>query len=991
MSPRQRLFGLGALLLLAAAVLWIAGGAGPGDEGEERDAPVLRRASAAANGAAASSTAAQGAPGAGDAGASQAAPDDGRSIALLDPATPAAVHVAAPVAVAPEFGESVFRGRIVDDAGQPIALATIVYWPNEVSQALYGLDTLSSGAALDVLPRASSASDGRFEVRGLHREGFGITGMYPWPCLVVLAGDLAIRVQACEGFHGGDFDAGDIALEPGAPLSGRVVDDSGRPVAGAFVVPWSPTGRSLRGVLKGGLGADGLLIGFFAATATDGSGRFRTGALWDGSTELVLTASGFTELRLKDVPVTAGSRNDLGDLVLGAAALLAGRVQNAGGEPVAGARVLAWNAELYGLEQISETRDAILDILRIMDDQPDTRTDAAGRFALQTGRAGTHHLIVDAPGFEPLAVGEVLPGAGELKLTLARAATLRLVLQDAASFEPVRGAQVTARRRNLAAGGAQGQKLPVRADSAPGTFLVERIGRLRTELTVEAPGYATTILSIPGAQATVMLERREGLVREAAVSGRVTDAQGTPLGQATVVARWVHDDPDAPASVRLSESGDMSTKEDGPGTSAAGGWPPGERAAPLPVQRSRVQGLTDAQGGYVLGTLSPGEWVLRADGEGFGAEERAVAVGPEQDTAQVDFTLLPAASVFGHSLDEDGSPLRQKQMFFWRDPQDRKGQEPAREFTPDAQGRYEVRDLRPGTWSLMGQGLEFTLAPGERRELDFRRPPIAGLTGRVLDAGGAPVPDAWVLIGVPQPGSGDSVPHSVRADARGEYAWKQHQLGPRELIATTASGSGASEPVPVELEPGEQRRVDLRLGGLVVRGVVRRGDGAAVTGASVRILPAGGGGRGFTVESGGVVTTFGSVSCDADGRFEMRDLTPGEYVASAKAPGFRSESELAFALGASAVPELELRVEATGSIVGTARRASGVPVKNATAVMGDAPGQHAWARTDVGAFELEELGAGTWRIFIEELGSVAAERTVVLAPGERVRVELIVP
>src|SRR6185369_213973 len=102
----------------------------------------------------------------------------------------------------------------------------VAYWPGSATLALYGLDGDSYGAALDVLPRVTTGDDGRFELQGRHKPGTGWLSLSDDPMLVILSGELATLSRACKGFAGGTFDAGDLALEPGARLSGRVVDGS---------------------------------------------------------------------------------------------------------------------------------------------------------------------------------------------------------------------------------------------------------------------------------------------------------------------------------------------------------------------------------------------------------------------------------------------------------------------------------------------------------------------------------------------------------------------------------------------------------------------------------------------------------------------------------------------------------------------------------------------------------------------------------------------
>ncbi len=246
-------------------------------------------------------------------------PEDVASTAPAEP--PAATGADQPPAFA-------FRGRVVDHLGAPIAGATVIWWPSEAASELYGLTEgmWSDLPERDALPRVLTDRSGRFEVEARHVSGQGFTGLYDDPHLVVVAQDFAIRDHACRAYSGGEYDAGDIALEPGGWLEGRVVDQAGRPIAGARVRPWNPRTRSVKGVASQDE-SFGLLSGVFAAVVTAPDGTFRTGGLWDGKVQVGIGADGFLDRYFDDyVPVTAGQATRMGDVVLDAGAAVAGVV-----------------------------------------------------------------------------------------------------------------------------------------------------------------------------------------------------------------------------------------------------------------------------------------------------------------------------------------------------------------------------------------------------------------------------------------------------------------------------------------------------------------------------------------------------------------------------------------------------------------------------------------------------------------------------------------
>ncbi|HNC97693.1 MAG TPA: carboxypeptidase-like regulatory domain-containing protein, partial [Myxococcota bacterium] len=155
---------------------------------------------------------------------------------------------------------------------------------------------------------------------------------------------------------------------------------------------------------------------------------------------------------------------------------------------------------------------------------------------------------------------------------------------------------------------------------------------------------------------------------------------------------------------------------------------------------------------------------------------------------------------------------------------------------------------------------------GQTVRTSLALPPVGSLSGRVLDAEGAPVPEALISLRVIDPLNGES--RSLRADVSGRYDIATVRAGPAQVIATHPR-TGAVGLVEVEVLPFAQVQCDLSLG---VVGVVTvralDGQGLPVPGARVRVQDgplqrdgiADGAGR-FTV----VGVDAGSLSVEARG------------------------------------------------------------------------------------------------------------------------------
>jgi protocatechuate 3,4-dioxygenase beta subunit len=941
---------LGSGLLLTGAAWWLMRAGADG--GAAGSATVLGHAPTAADASGFGADAWR--------AARAAAPADLHAEPADDaPAAAAAATPAGPATVAEDTVDALLRGRVVDAAGAPIAGATVVYWPNDATLPAYGLDLRSTAEALDVLPRSVTNASGRFELPARHRNHAEHTRHYNDPQVIAISGDLAVRAHQCEDFTGGELDVGDLALEPGARLTGRIVDEAGRPVAGARVQPWNPAGRSLHGLVdKESDWAFCNPPNECIATTSGADGRFATGALWDGRTQLSISADGFLDEFRDKLPVKVGERNDLGDIVLARGTALAGLVRDAQGTPVADARVLAFEPSGFDFwAHQGQDADVLLNQLHEREHDEGVRTDAAGRFLIGNRPPTNHSLFVDAAGFEPLRVGDLLPGRGELSLTLIRAATLRLAVIDAATHELIAAAAARARRLSESKVDTEGIELPVHAGERAGVLVVERLGLRRTQIVVEAPGWGAVAIALEGATPPARLERIVELPREVRVTGRVTATDGAPIDEATVVARS-----------RLDE--------------------------PFPLEQ--VQARSDAEGRYALAGLGPGDWLVTADAPEFAPAERELPLVDGMPLPDTDFLLQPAASVFGVCSSDDGTPeTRVRKLFTWTDPQDHAARE-ERETRSDDQGRYELRDLRPGTWHVSGNpSLDVTLAAGERRELDLLENLEARIAVQVLHADGTPVPHAWVFGRMHVGAIKSSFPILQRTDDEGRFRMKPAQAGRYDFVgAGGAPGGGLSAPMSFELHEGEQRDVDLRLGTLVVRGlVVDSADGSPVAGAEVSVLPLLDDGETCaygSISSGSEVFRFHGVS-DAEGRFEVQGLSPGRHAVSVSGIEAEAEKQPDLALAPGSVAELQVRVTRTGFVAGSARTASGVPVKAWTIVSAERPGASRSAAIEGGRFELKGLLPGTWTLTIKDDEAILVQQNVTVVAGQQAEAELIVP
>ena len=381
----------------------------------------------------------------------------------------------------------------------------------------------------------------------------------------------------------------------------------------------------------------------------------------------------------------------------------------------------------------------------------------------------------------------------------------------------------------------------------------------------------------------------------------------------------------------------------------------------------------------------------------FGAGLAAVA---QRDNAAAP---LPRAAgqpatgtIAGRVLTIDGAPLRSAEVRV----RSANGA-PFRAATTDANGSFEIRDVRYGSWSVTASKPGFiTMSAGQRDPrqpetlvpvnsstrgtLTFALPRGGVITGSVLDEYGDPVAGvivtalrlrisegrrAWISASIPD-----------RTDDTG--AFRLHSLPAGDYYVSARrglSGDGvtgaASLPTyfPGTGSIADAQRLALRAGdekpGVVfplrptravrVSGVVVDSKGTPREGAEVELLDAS--------DLAVVARPFGNFGqTQPDGRFGMLNVPPGEYILAGKVSrGTNEEPEAAFlpvTVGTGEVAGVTVATRAGATITGVVTAESGetLPASlratvRAQQVRGLTPRRSATSERGTGAFTIEGL------------------------------------
>ena len=318
---------------------------------------------------------------------------------------------AEPVTLELVRGARVF-GRVVDPGGGGAAGARVRCVASAIEDLTVQTGPLPLAAEAAALPSGAGRALGTTRAAVADREGrFAVDDLIPgrYRIEIAHAGAEPLRSDEFALAPAERHDVGKLALHPGFPVTGRVVDEGGGPIDGARVVV---TG-----------GASPTSAGLF--TLTDAGGHFAL-ALPAGGYRLAASASGHGTAQAA-VDVAAGSSPPALEIKLARAeARLEGLVRDDGGRPLARARLAAWSAD--ALEPgVTPAGTPIASGV----------ADVGGHFTIAPLPAGDVRLEIHHPDY-PTSVQVVTPGkyanltvpfpggvAGELKAKTTGAAVAR--------------------------------------------------------------------------------------------------------------------------------------------------------------------------------------------------------------------------------------------------------------------------------------------------------------------------------------------------------------------------------------------------------------------------------------------------------------------------------------------------------------------------------------------------------------------------------------
>lgn len=776
-------------------------------------------------------------------------------------------------------------GRLVDRAGEPVpgARARVIEAPESGGLSYHYVDGEIAADA-----EATAGADGRFTVRHLTAGRYELLAVHP---------DHATRrlppIQVPEGET---VDLGTIELAPGGRLAGRVVDPGGAPVEGVSVTAGAARETDFEAMLLG------------ASRRSDFDGHFElTGLTLEEPLRLTASHADYPAVELTGIELPLAEPL-LIELRRGAS--LFGRVLGPHDQPIEGARVWAEvRVPIDGGSRSAGSGHAV--------------TGADGGFEIEGLGAGALRLTARAEGYPAGEVGGLTIGedgdVGPIEIRLAAGAEVSGRVR-APDGSPAPGTRVSIHTgRTPAEVGVDRPSLLARPEEAVppsdasalsdarGEFVARGValGPATIEAEHERLGDAAAELVVrPGANSIELILDRRGRIegRVVAGAGPVAGAmvELTVSGPSSFSWRFAPTDAEGRFLFRWLTAGDYRLDASAPGLLLDG--PPVTVTladAPGPLVEliltageeiaGRLLGVPEAEllrvrisahsndvprswsaspgpdGHYRLTGLEPGRWTVSAYAETGRSARGEVEVAAGGGPYRLDLDLGGGLTLTG-SVRVDGEPLAGAAVAITG----AGGGVPLGAHVETAfDGTFRAEGLEPGDYRIVvGSGgstlgrRELTLSGDGEIHLDL---PAAALSGRVVDAEGAPVAEASVLVQLAgQPGL-EGISGMASTDAAGRFALSR--LAPDRYEVSAAVQGKPVARATVSLEAGDRREVELRL----------------EAGSELILMPRlSGGGQPhlltlFVLDAGDVPVYVGEAQVASDGAAVFSDVPAGAW------------------------------------------------------------------------------------------------------------------
>lgn len=832
------------------------------------------------------------------------------------------------------------EGRVTDSTGGPIAGAMVIPRRSNPNSGDFGF---SFSAPLEL--EATTDSNGNYKIDGL-APNTQIT------VAATIRGRVPAATEAFEVKLGTPRIAPDIVLKDGKEVTGRVLDQGGKPVSGASVNMW-----------KMGPGLDFYLEtrGQADMTTTDAEGNFAIRGLDERNITINVNAPGKGSALKRNV--APGTRDVM--IQLENLGTIRGRIVASGTKDAALAGAMLATARVEAVKSNSGMGPMILRALG--DDSMSDHVSPGGEFEITGIEKGKYRVQVTGDSLAP-AMSEEVEVTTErpvenLQIMVVPGAVLVVNVTKAGTGEPVKDAKVRLK------------------ENRPMSEEMKMFGDMEDE-DIEAAGNGNVVTRsspLPGGgvtrSRTAVRAARTVSVDSTSVAPRGAVGGSSPRG--VRMPRFRGNDPEQASK---PDPYNEVVKTDELGNAKFTGLPfakfdlsaKADDLAPAPVKPVDLQNST--------GTLAFEEKIAMSEGGALGG----VVMRPDGEPAM------------GANVQIVGPEPQTK----------------SRRASVDSQGNYSFEHLPAGAYHVKllkksrsdGEGATFSvtgadavvegepvaIVDGKTAKLDLAAPALSVVTGMVTLAG-APLAGAKVSLtsagemdfgDFEGPFGGGGGRLSATTDANGKFKISDVEAGKYQISARRA-GSVRAAKKTFEVT-NTRETVDISIPRGAVEGRVIKLDGAdPVAGATVTLIDDNPGEKSeqrvmmavaLDTSSGGEVVTFdgnGSVKTDSEGRYKIEDLPPGRYRVKAKGTGFREMRSEPFEVAENQrVTDVDVKLGKAATLVGRVTGPGGAARSGVLVSLDKAEGgaPKMTVSDAEGRFKFTSLDPGEYRLLPQAMG-----------------------
>ncbi|MCH2104102.1 MAG: carboxypeptidase-like regulatory domain-containing protein [Planctomycetes bacterium] len=813
--------------------------------------------------------------------------------------------------------------------------------------------------------------DGLFEARALPTELF-------WLGRVESPDYIDARTDATKLEPGEDRELS-VALELGARLSGRAINEQGEPIEGVEV-SIRPTNDTRFWMSGGSAQTD----------QSDADGRFELRGIPAGEVRLTGSIDGLKNPEAVELELGDRDTRTEQELIFIDGLSIRGLVLWSDGAPVEGARVGVETGDRPQTQRWGRSNEQLW-----------VTTDETGAFSLTGLETGAYRIRANQESPEGSedkgrwrgVKDEVSAGTSGVEIRLEEPGVVRGRVVNA-SGTPFTGEEAdeitvvlnTVRERDASVQSAHGSIYQRGEVEADGSFQVSGIFPAEYEVDLSSDVFVHTEPDQkyihPGSELIVRVSRG------ASITGLVLDPSGAPVAGCEVTA----------------STGDPSRGRWGGGSSES------------------EEAVSEADGSFSIQGLKEGKYKLSAESEEWaGNMALEVQVAEGEAVAGVTVQLLRGGTIVGTVFGENGQPVAGRSVMVSQGGFMGMGGNMGGEETTDGAGRFVVERVTPGSYQVMTQPtmeeisevfedgdrepgfadfmtlvetVSVDIADGETVEVVLGAPPAAPVvvSGRVLD-GDQPITTGSVLAVADGQGFMEGS-ETARIDGSGRYEMTLDAPGDYVFLVQGAGEGfgGFGVDFPVTVPEAERFNFDITMPSSGIRGVVIGSDGAPRGRIAVSLRPvsnmAMSGVSGMRYENAG-----------EDGEFSFLRLRPGSYIVQAGGRTWRSEPTGAVStivnVGDGELSELRLELQDPGTVEGIVRAQDGSPVEGASVFFRTAAGTVQTSRQPVisgsdGKFRHNGLAPGPVTVIARSTsGSTQESATVEVRAGDISTVELL--